>query len=225
MIQFINQTELQDVHFEPIVEKGLGCLSAMSLGAEQCSDGHLCFAHDDTFFLDKDWALILESFFLANPRCGLIGLGGAEKFGSPFIYKTRYQLIQLIRYDFWSNMKNWRTHGKLASDPKRVAFVDGFVMCFRREAYDQMGGWSRLQELGLPEFHAYDMMASIEMHRLGWEVWMLPIYCHHEGGKTSCTPEYDQLVKQQGFKNGQELFERAHKVCYEHGRGILPIWF
>jgi hypothetical protein len=208
----------------PVLKPGLGCLSAMARGANRTETGHLFFIHDDTFLLDTNWCFLLENFFQANPKCGLVGLGGARKFGSPVIYKKKYELIQLIRYDFISNMKEYQIHGTLCKTPQRVAFVDGFAMCFRREAYEEMGGWERLKEKGLPEFHGYDMLACVEMAKLGWEVWMMPIYCHHEGGRTSTTKEYERFVRRQGFKDGQELFEKAHRVCYNEGKGVLPIW-
>lgn len=222
--QEAKQNANREINVIPVFQAGTGCLSLMTEGAAVSKSDLLFFIHDDTHLLDSSWDLALEKFFEDNPKCGLVGLGGATRFGSPDIYKTTYQLMQLIRYDFRSNMRDFARHGTLSTQPVQVAFVDGFAMCFRREAYEEMGGWERLLQYGLPEFHGYDMLSSIEMHRLGWEIWMVPIKCHHDGGMTSTTKEYDELVLKEGFRNGQELFEKAHRVAYERGRGILPRW-
>ena len=213
-----------EVEFLPTLSHDMGCLSTMQQGAERTSANYLCFMHDDAHLRSEAWDAVLEKFFAEHPKCGLVGLGGALKFGHPWIYKIRYELPQLLRYEFRSNMKEWEKHGTRIVDAERVAFVDGFFLAFRREAFMEMGQWKRLKEYGLPEFHCYDLIACIEMIRLGWEIWVLPLLCHHEGGKTSTTPQYEAVVKHEGFRNGQELFEHAHKVAYERGRGILPYW-
>ena len=85
----------------------------------------------------------------------------------------------------------------------RVAVLDGFSLVFRREAYEQMGGWDDALTAGLT-YHCYDTWACCRMAELGLEVWSLPIECWHHAGDA-------------------EVHTKAHKVIYERFRSVLPL--
>ena len=202
---------------------GGGTLRGMILGLEAALDDNdlFLFMHDDVEVYEDGWdeAIIKSQVEL---KWGLAGFGGATSFGDPNIYKTPYQLQHLIRHNFISNMKDWRAHGSQVEEPTRVAFLDGFSLIFTKDAYNSIGGWQKAKAEGLPPFHSYDMWACIEALRRNIPIYMIPIACHHLGGLTSTTVEYEEWVKKNGYKNGQEVFEIGHKLCYENGRGVLP---
>ena len=69
----------------------------------------------------------------------------------------------------------------------------------------------------------YDAAMACLMAEKGWEVWMLPIPCHHAGGNTSTTPAYDAWLRSRGINGDAEVHEKAHRIIYERFRQILPL--
>lgn len=202
----------------------MGVIEAMVHGADACAeDDIVLYVHNDVEVFQEAWDEELIDHFQQHPRCGLAGFGGALDFGSDDIYKTEYRLEQLIRYGFCSSMTDAEAHGTRVTVPTQVTFLDGFSLAFRRECYEEIGGWQAAIDAGLGPMHAYDLWAAIEVAMAGWEMWMVPISVAHHGGRTSTTQEYNDWLKTKGWNSNQELFEWNHRKVYELGRGVLPL--
>jgi hypothetical protein len=186
-----------------------------------CSNAPVLMAiHDDVEICPSScpWdALTLSAF--EDPRVGLVGWGGL---GHKDIYKSRYELTQLAREGYASATTDWKEHGDLLTTPREVAVLDGFALAFRREAYEEMGGWRKVIDLGIT-FHGYDLAACLFMRRLGWKVMAVPVPCRHLGGRTSTTPEYQELLRSLGFQDDLEVHQKIHRIIYDEFRSELPV--
>lgn len=212
--------------------------------------------HDDLLIEDPEWAQKVLEWFDASPHCGLLGFGGGTGLAAGDIYQTPYNPMQLARQDFVSNMRDAESHGRRARSggghrwpylPERVACLDGFSQIGRREYWEgQERGRTWTGEQGRPEnlfetmqhwgliHHAYDAALGAFAARLGWEVWMLPIACHHYGGRTAVADtryhewanRYAASTERGGVIEGtgdQVFWERSHRIVYEQFRDVLPI--
>ena len=185
---------------------------------------YMAFLHDDVEFpstCDDVWWKVVE-FFDIHPKCGMIGFGGALGLGASEIYKRPYQLIQLARIDYISNMDEAELHGRRVTVPTQVSVLDGFCQIIRRTAYEDVGGWQTVLDMGIT-FHCYDLAMACLMKRHGWEVWMLPIAVHHRGGVTSTSAKYDAWLRSLGVDGDAEIHARAHRICYDAFRDVLPL--
>lgn len=201
----------------------LGMIAGMMLGGRVLQESdYVAFAHDDLDILRAGWDLEVMNFFRDHPECGMVGFGGARELGDSLLYKRPYQLQQLARHDFFSNLIDWETHGQRLLDPMRVAVLDGFFQAFPLSTYREMGGWEGALKAGL-SFHMYDIWAACMMARLQKEVWALPIQCQHYGGRTSISDEYREWLTGQGVKDDSVIHTKAHEIIYSHFRPELPI--
>lgn len=185
------------------------------------------FIHDDVEIDNPDemQSAIMEQvqvFFKEHPKCGMVGFGGALGLGTSDLYKRPYDYRQLARIDFYSNLEDAEKHGKRATQPMRVSVLDGFCQIIRRTAYEQVGRWQAVLDMGI-EFHCYDLAMACLMAEHNWEVWMLPIACKHNGGRTSCSPEYDAWLRSRGINGDLEIHQKSHRIVYERFREILPL--
>jgi hypothetical protein len=177
----------------------------------------LIYVHDDVV-INQFWSKRIEYHLDSHPQCAIIGLGGATGLGVPDIYKTRYQINQLIRQDYGSNQTDWQVHGKQVLEPLRVAVVDGFFMAIRTKFLREVGGWP-VKHLN---FHCYDLWACLEAARRGYEVWTLPIACTHFGGGTSTKQPYMDYLKGVG-RTAEEDHAKPHVWIYNEYRDMLPL--
>jgi len=182
----------------------------------------LPFFHEDVTVSGDDWPYAVSAFFDSHPKCGMVGFGGALGLGTNDLYKKPYKLTQLARVDFVSNMMDAEQHGRRVTVPTQVVVLDGFCQIIRRVAYEGVGGWQTVLDLGI-EFHCYDTCMACLLAEKGWEVWMLPVPCHHYGGRTSTTPEYDAWLRSRGINGDSEIHEKAHRIIYDRFKNILPL--
>jgi hypothetical protein len=214
----------------------------------------LAHLHDDLEILEEGWDEKVIDFFTRYPKVGLAGFGGGTGLGDDNIYQVPYNPMQLARKDFVSNMRDAEAHGRRAhtgSDhrwgfqPERVACLDGFSQIGRADfwrgirqthsqdpfapgvpgnLFAQMASWGVIH-------HFYDGMLGCFAKRLGWEAWMLPIACHHYGGRTAVgDARYQSWANQHPHTKdapdvmGDQLFWiQAHRIGYEQFRDVLPI--
>lgn len=194
----------------------------MKLLADKSVEDVLAFIHDDVDIPFSDWPGSVRYYFSQNPKLGMVGFGGALGLGTTDLYKRPYDYKQLARINFYSNLEDAERHGYRATKPMRVSVLDGFCQIIRRTAYDEVGGWQAVLDMGLT-FHMYDAAMACLMAEHGWEVWMLPIACKHYGGRTSCSPEYDAWLRSQGINGDLEVHQRAHRIIYDRFRNVLPL--
>lgn len=228
----------------------LGVVPAFQIGVKRAlEDGHDLIAclHDDLEISEPGWDQRVRQLFTTCPRAGLAGFGGGKGLGSDNIYKVPYDPMQLARQDFISNMRDAERHGRRVTAPEPVACLDGFSQIGRREywrgqnaSYPQAGTDSlaggnlyHILELADVVHHAYDAWLGAMAHQLGWEVWFLPVACHHHGGLTAVAdPRYQEWANHfhlhdamtgSEYQGDVAYWVKSHQVVYELCRHILPI--
>lgn len=203
-------------------EKNIGVTPAlhklyeMALASKVEDDDWVLFLHDDTIILEQWWSGKVEKWLSERPNAVLFGFGGARGLGDPDIYQKPYELIQLARRDFISNMKNAELHGRRVTEPTRVATLDLFSIGAKVSFLKELGGWNWWPEV----HHSMDNAICLEAKRRGGEVWMFPIECDHLGGQTSTKTDFQ---KDFGEAEGR-IHARGHEILYERYRDVLPVW-
>jgi len=202
-------------------EKNIGVTPAlhqlyeMANQADLAENDFLLFLHDDTLIFEKDWDVKVLDWLSERPEAVLFGFGGAKGLGDPDLYQKPYQLQQLARRDFISNMKNADLHGRRVTVPTRVATLDLFSVGARMSFLRDLKGWSWWPHV----HHGLDNAICLEAKRRGGEVWMLPIACDHLGGQTSTKVNFQSTF---GEAEGK-IHSDGHVTLYEGYRDILPV--
>lgn len=208
------------------LEHRWGPVEAMAKGAtalEGSGADILVFCHDD-IEVYEDWAIPVATIFEVQPSVGVVGFHGAKGLGSEDIYRTRYQLNQLARYNPMSNMIDAEQHGKRVTLPCEVATIDGFFIAVRAKTYYEVGGWEACLADNIP-YHMYDSWMVMAAREQGYSTFIAPVNCRHSGGATEVgmAGEYEKWAKENGFKDGSEIHTKGHSAFYERFRGQLPI--
>lgn len=145
---------------------------------------------------------------------------------------------QIGRREFWQGYAHTKSLGHVcptcgatgfapSAQTHRCAFCDG-----QENSDTDTNLFTLMQEWGVIH-HFYDGMLGCFAKRLGWEVWMLPIACHHLGGQTAVgDARYHQWASDRrptGLidtpqPGGDQIFWlEAHQIGYDHFRDVLPI--
>jgi hypothetical protein len=83
--------------------------------------------------------------------------------------------------------------------------------------------FSLMQSWGIVH-HAYDAALGCFARRLGYQVWLAPIACHHYGGQTAVgDPGYHTWAQQQTEGGDAGFWQHAHGVVYHEFKDVLPI--
>ena len=229
----------KDVLASVLVPNYLGPVPAFKLGVDLAlqitsPDGIIACLHDDLLIEEASWDAKVMAFFNLHPDVGLLGFGGGTGLGSDDIYKAPYNPHQLARQDFVSNMRDAEAHGRRVTVPTRVACLDGFSQigrvaywkgwpCSVREGIDRTGPLTNLEKNRVVH-HAYDAYLGAFASVMGWQVYMLPIACHHYGGQTAVGDQgYQKWAGEQREAGDQTFWTESHKQVYELLRGVLPI--
>ena len=202
----------------PIHPSGFGVINLYQEGMERGNDPIVAFIHNDVIMKEKGWdTRVLAAF--DDPSVGVVGFGGALGHGSSDIYKTPYRLQQLGRSYYFSNVDDAEVHGTRFDGVMEVAVLDGFSLIVRRELLEKMGGW---QPEKWPLHHIYDYRVCCEAHRHGYKVMLIGVRCHHQGGRTATTAQYQEWAKTTQWGSDVGMHQAGHKMLYEEYRDVLP---
>jgi hypothetical protein len=183
------------------------------------SDDLLVYIHDDFRILEKGWDERVARVFERDPKCGLAGFGGSTALGGDEIYRAPYEVHQLGRRDFFSNMNGAELHGQRTTEERPIVFTDGQSMIVKRELLDKIGGWSWWPfEL---VHHAYDYGIACMARRHGYSAWLVPCAVEHRGGLTACGPVYQALAASLG--GDAAVHAASHRFVYDSFRDVLPL--
>jgi len=163
--------------------------------------------HDDLVCLEQDWDYRVMHEFL-DPKVGVVGFAGGKRHGSPDLYVKPYDVSQLARGGFLSNLRDAEVHGKRFKGECDVAVLDGMALFVRREVIDKMGGWP---QDGKIDYFLYSEYLTCMARRLGYKIRLVGVACDHLGGKsTGLNP------------NLNADYDGEHKWLYEKFGDVLP---
>lgn len=203
-----------------VYDDPLGSAKAFNIGAAVAKGDVLALLHNDLMTQEQGWDQELLNFFAAHTEAGVVGFHGARGVGAPDIYRTPYQLIQLARWDTFSNMVDAENHGARVQEPRRAAVLDGMGLCCRRDDYLAWGGMDE----NLGPHHLYDLDLCLRALHAGRMNYMLPIRVKHLGGQTATQGRYNDWARSVGYAEGDSTVHReAHEKFYAKWFGRLPV--
>lgn len=225
-----------------VVENGsggeyLGTVPAFSRGvrellAEDPAIDVVACLHDDLRIDQLGWDAEVLRIFEHHPSVGLVGFGGAIGLGTDTLYREPYDPMQLARLGFRSNLEEAESHGARIVLPERVACLDGFSLIGRRDFFKGHTAagqflheppWQYLERNGFVH-HFYDGALGCLARRLGWWVYVVPVRCHHYGGRTAVgDPGYQQWASAQIDGGDRGFWQTAHRLGYDLFQDVLPI--
>ena len=167
----------------------------------------LAYIHDDVLCNELGWDLrVLREF--QDPEVGVVGFAGALGHGDPEMYQKPYELQQLGRRTFLSNMRDAEHHGQRFDGVHDVAVLDGFALIVRRKLLDDAWGWPLNTPIG---YIGYDYWLCCMARRLGYRIRMVGIACTHLSGGSNGLNPHTKID-----------FEGAHRYIYVKFRDVLP---
>jgi len=180
-------------------------------------DGYDIFAffHDDLIIKDADW-LKRVLFEFEDPGVGMVGFAGALEHGSDNLYKAPYEMQQLGRSHFLSNMEDAEVHGKRFTGSCNIAVLDGMALIVRKrilEMWEPWHGWPVGTDIG---YSWYDYAICCETHAQRYDIRLVGIPVKHYGGRTA-------IALKMAPPTG-ESHDKAHLWIYEQYRdkSVLP---
>lgn len=179
----------------------------------------LVMVHDDVNIIEHGWDHRVARAFIDYPNVGMVSFGGSTALGGDEIYKVPYEIHQLGRRDFYSNMNGAEVHGVRTTEDRAIVSTDGMSIVLRRSLLDAIGGWSWIP----PEIvhHAYDYAISCMNRRHGFEARLVPVAIHHKGGLTAGTDVHKNMAAKYG--GDTQVHADAHRWVYDNFRDIYPM--
>jgi len=206
---------------ETRVGERAGYLTKAALLAEMTGNADLIvYLHSDTFTLAHGWdETVIQEF--ADERVAVAGFFGAKRLGARDIYKLPYDYRQLARADCWSNMTDAEAHGRRTTDAQDVAVIDSFACIVRRSFLNACGGWP---VASYPPNHFSDLWISLQAHRAGMRVRLIPIACAHKGGGTDLGGfDYAAWAATTKWRDNHAMHRTGSRMIYDEFRDVLPV--
>jgi hypothetical protein len=180
-------------------------------------DNAIAYLHDDAFISGDGWDVETTGVFEREPRCGLAGYSGALGLGLDRLYDRPYDITNLIRMTFISNLRQAEAHGRRVLSVERVAVNDGYSLIVRQTLLDQIGGW----EWWPFPHHNYDTAIACQCARAGMHNYYIPVASDHLSGFTANNTEGATLLRERG---GEAAIHHASaKFLYDNFRDVLPL--
>ena len=170
------------------------------------SDPILAYCHDDLRIEEKDWDLrVLKQF--DDPNVGMVGFGGGLGYCKPYLYTEPFNINNMVRSGFRSNLRNAEDHGERFTGECDCSVLDGYALFVRRSILDKVGGWPVDKPIG---YWLYAEWLCCETRRQGYRIRIVGVDCEHLQGKTVT------LV------NMTDDFETSHRYLFETCIDVLP---
>lgn len=198
--------------------ENVGVVGAYQWIYKSSTEPIIAYLHDDVELMERGWDRRVAQAF-DDPKVGVVGFGGALTHGSPDLYRKPYELTQLARGLYLSNMKDAEIHGKRFTEECEVAVLDGFALVVRRELLDKCGGWD---PDNWPPHHIYDYRICAEAHRHRYKVLLVGVACHHRGGETAVSDGYQQWASNTRWGSDVEMHKQGHRKFYDEYRSVMP---
>lgn len=192
-----------------------GVRIAFANGAEA-----VCTFHDDLRIDQPGWDVVVQDALDSGVK--FAGFGGSPSLGSDQLYKFPYDPMQLARGRFLSNMQDAEAHGERVTVQTPCVVFDGFSQIGTKDWFE--AAWQWLGASGIVH-HYYDGCLASLAARAGVQPGvMLPVKCHHFGGRTAVgSAAYQDWARTQTPDGDQGFWEAAHRIGYEAFRDALPL--
>lgn len=147
-----------------------GLAAAYNFGAAAATGRILLFLHDDIVFAPNTLRL-LEGVLRQGERIGAVG---------PFLNRTLYheQYMEAAEYDRVEDLRLFASSVEQSSSSQEVPFLENPCLLVRREAYEEVDGFSEQYD----EVGGEDIDFSFKLRQQGYSLWRAAAYAHHERG-------------------------------------------
>ena len=188
-----------------------------------CNPDFLFYSHSDVLIQEKDWDVKVRNWLEKISNIGVMGFGGAKGIGREDIYKTPYEIWQLARFGFFSNMQDAEIHGRrMTNEIEPCVVLDGFSLIVNTKLLDEINGFD---EINYPTHHCYDLDVCLESIKHGYYNFVLNVASHHLGGVTATRSDYDTWLRNQDINGDSEVHAKAHVNFYNKWYGMLPLYW
>lgn len=205
------------VPWSEIIPGGPSDIGVFVVGAVPADQDIIVYLHDDAFIHSDGWDTEVLAAFEEIPNCWLAGFSGAVGLGLDGLYDRPYEITDLIRQDFISNLLNAEAHGRRVLERQRVAVNDGYSLIVRRSLLDAINGWEWWSFV----HHNYDTAIAAQCARAGKEVWYIPVKSDHLSGYTANNVPGQKLLDEEG---GEVNIHRASaRALYHMFKDVLPL--
>ncbi len=205
-------------------EDNIGLMNTNKLAYEYCKENGsdvLMLLHTDCFIFEKDWDLRVLSYFEEITKLGIVGFFGSQ---GCMTDGGRLQDVEFAgQMSGMSNMLEAEIHGmRMKQSWRSAAIFDSFAMCLSMEMLKAGGGFDNRYEL----HHFYDRSVSLESLRRGYKNIVANVPCHHIGGPTGESPQYQAwLEKRTGSKFEDGTIHNANKEIFMTTyKDVLPLY-
>lgn len=214
---YIKPKKLNYVRFE----ENIGLMETNKFAYENCTTDLLMLLHTDCFIFEKDWDKRVRGYFDEIPKLGIAGFFGAQ---GCLPNGGRVQDVEFPgQMSGMSNMLEAEIHGmRMKQDWRSAAIFDSFAMMLSMEMMKAGGGFDMRYEL----HHMYDRDMSLESLRRGYKNIVVNVPCHHVGGLTGESQQYqDWLKKRTGspFEDGK-IHNANTELFMEKWKDVLPLY-
>lgn len=171
---------------------------------------YLFSLHNDVMLHEQNFDDKLVRVLSSLPDVGVAGFYGAKGLAVSSIYRTPYEISQLVRIENVSAclrmnpfIHNFRPpHG----ESEEVAVMDGFSLLVRTELLNKLGGFDR----SYPPHHNYDNDICLESIDKGYKNYVISMDAEHLGGRTDVGEDWTKPFN----KTKAEIHRDAHPVLY-----------
>lgn len=200
-------------------EQNIGLPKSLNQAWKASKADYIFYTHNDVMVYEKGWDTKIKRILEQNYDVGVAGFYGAKGIGTSDLYRTPYQMQQLIRIENVSGCyrMNAAIHGfrPPIGETEDVCVMDGFSLIVKRELLVKVGGFDEK----LPSHHMYDNDICLESLRVGYRNIVIAMDAEHYGGRTDVLENWNEGMG----KSKAEIHADAHyPYFYEKWRGFIP---
>lgn len=213
-------------------DKNIGVYPCFLQGMIGATGDIVAFLHSDVVIWEDNWNSRVVQSFIDNPKLGLLGFIGSDEIdssgGRGLGTMSNFQGFTLRSSEGVWTGSSASVHGKVMSDYRNAAVVDGCVMIIRRDAWNTIGN-----RPFFPMHHFYDRLISTQMLESDFQVGVLGIAFDHFSGQTVNQEQkyHDDArlwLQSRGALNegepiDQQMYLLAEKIWLEEYRELKKI--
>lgn len=198
-----------------------GLINNLQEAYKVCGSDLLMFLHNDCYIFEKNWDQRIRNYFDEIPKLGMAGFFGAQ---GCMPNGGRLQDVERAgQMSGLSNMLEAEIHGiKLRKPWRSCAIYDSFSMVMSMEMLKAGNGIDMRYKF----HHYFDRDLSLESLKRGYKNIVVDVACHHIGGITHETPQYQEWLTGiigSKFEDGRLHNENAEKFLAKWS-SVLPLY-